>query len=227
MHHDAPEELAKVRPLLAGRLHRMSRDGPERRFVGSKTEELTLDRLATVILTNKSKFAIVGDKYKPIEIEVFCRLLALCCLPVLVGKGLHLDNATFWDLSLPWLRRSFAALIFAVEPKIGMTGALVPQLPVANDTRFNEPAQFVQQVLQRGIVGSFAGSASEAADLHHSQEIDLNSTFDRCHGLNFALAEDADSALLRIIGGNKVGRIGSSHDVCHDFGIEIVNPKPR
>src|SRR5690606_1390888 len=110
-------------------------------------------------------------------------LLPLGRLPVLVREGLDLDDAALRDLPLTRFWRTLAALLPAVEAKIRVTCALVPQLSIADHLRVEKLAKLVQQVLQRRVVRRLAGSAARATDLGHALEIGTNSSFNGRHYL--------------------------------------------
>ena len=163
------------------RLLRMGCQGPEAGFVSSKPEELALNRLPRLVLSDEAEFAIVGDQHEAIMIEVFRCLLALRRLPTVVAERLNFDDPTFGNLTLPGFRCTVATLLPAVKPEIGMPCTRVAQLAIADNGRVQQLAEVVQQVFECRVIRGFAGRAARAPDFGHALQVCTDRGFNGCH----------------------------------------------
>ena len=126
-----------------------------------QAEGFQTDGLAAGVLAHHHEVAGVGDQHLAVTLPVAADLLAVGGEPGVVGYGLDLNHAALGELA-PALLLTAAALGLAggVESEVGMSGALVGQFGDAEDPGAQRVAHGVEQVGQRAVSGTFAGSAA-------------------------------------------------------------------
>jgi hypothetical protein len=85
----------------------MRRSSPKRHLVRRDALELSLHRLSVWAFGNETEIPVVGDKDKPIMIEVLRCLIALRCLPRLVEERFDLNDTALGNFTLTRFRLAF------------------------------------------------------------------------------------------------------------------------